>query len=58
MSDNGVKEEERVQTRDEAGDDEVRAWPSHITICRRSSYTIAMSESWRIKANKACIWQE
>lgn len=29
MSDNGVKEDDHVQTRDEAGDDEVRAWPSH-----------------------------
>ncbi len=30
MSDNGVKAEDaQVKTRDEAGDDEVRAWPSH-----------------------------
>ena len=30
MSDGGIKaEDEHVQIRDEGGDDEVRAWPSH-----------------------------
>lgn len=30
MSDNGIKtEDERLQAREEGGDDEVRAWPSH-----------------------------
>lgn len=30
MSDSGLKvEDEHVQARDEGGDDEVRAWPSH-----------------------------